>query len=154
MKEERSRAREGKRWKVGRWNFGREVCAAQQPPGGCGAEEQRWWKELRRPCSDVTYCPSGSADSVPPFLRELLFPLENFPRVMNEVPRAVTVVVSQSNFSRWERNRLIFRLFLFFFLSLLFRVAWELRKLFRSCRAVRFPQQKSTNSRIWLDFFF
>lgn len=35
MKEERSRAREGKRWKMGRWNFGREVCAALQPPGGC-----------------------------------------------------------------------------------------------------------------------
>lgn len=33
---------------------------------------------------------------------------------MNEVSRAVTVVVSQSNFW-WERNRLIFRLFIFFF---------------------------------------
>lgn len=82
--------------------------------------------------------------TVPPFLRELLFPLENSPRMMNEVPRAVTVAVSQSNFSRWERSRLIFRLlfFFFFFLSLLFRVAWELRKLFRSRRALCFPQQK------------
>jgi len=49
---------------------------------------------------------------------------------MNEVPRAATAVVLQSNFSRWEKLPDLSPSY--FFLSLLFNVAWELWKLFRS----------------------
>lgn len=94
------------------------------------AEEQRWWKELRRPCCDVTYCPSGSADC---------------PAI------STGIIISARKFSSGDersspyrhRRRIAIKLFAMgekppdlppfhFFFSLLFRVAWKLRKLFRA----------------------
>lgn len=145
MKEERSRGR-GKRkgWKVTGsvelWSG--SLCGPATTEGvDASAEEQRWWKELRRPCFlDITYCPSSSADC---------------PAI------STGIIISAGKFSPGDERsfpcrhcrRIAIKLlmgekppdlstFHFFFLSLLFRVAWELWKLFRSYRATRFPQQK------------
>jgi len=115
--------------------------------GGWMPAEQRWWKELRRLCSDVTYCPSGSA--------------ELFRRV------STGIIISAGKFSEWwtkfpvpsyrnqtfrdGRSCLIFRL-LIFFSSLLFNVAWKLQKWFRSSIQLALRNKKIRVVCVWLDF--
>lgn len=111
-----------------RGGFGREVYAVLQPAGGCRRGGTKMVEGIKTAVLWRYLLSLRFRGTVPPRFHGNYYFRWKIPRVMNEVPRAV---VSQSNFSRWERSCLIFRL-LIFFPSLLFNVAWKLRKWFRS----------------------